>query len=58
MGWVRAQPSWDVVLSPRDVEMSGSLSNELGCRLAEDNVQVVDQSDIVRLCTRPGDLLR
>ena len=46
-----------ITLSPRGKEMSKTIAEKFNCTIATDNQQVVDQSDIILLATRPDDAI-
>lgn len=56
-GWMRADPSLEIVLGPRNREIVRELSDAFGLDIAANNATVVKRSDIVVLATRPADLL-
>jgi len=56
-GLMRGDIPPDIILSPRGAENAKRLSERYGLEIAADNAQVVEQSDIVLLATRPMDLL-
>jgi pyrroline-5-carboxylate reductase len=54
-GIVRASPSTELVLSPRNRMTSGRLAERYGATVAASNQAVVDAADLVVVATRPGD---
>lgn len=55
-GLYRDGQNADVVLSPRGRAKSSALAGRYGCRIAQDNQEVVDLSDLVVLAVRPADV--
>lgn len=56
-GLMRNETPPKIILSPRGEENAKRLSERHGLSIADSNAQVVEQSDIVLLATRPTDLL-
>lgn len=56
-GLMRSQTPPRIILSPRGTENAKRLSRQYGLSIATTNAEVVEQSDVVLLATRPMDLL-
>lgn len=49
-------PASNILLSPRNHDKSKELSERYGCKIASDNQQVIDQSDVIFISVKPNDL--
>jgi len=56
-GFFRASPDRTIILSPRGKEMSQQLAQKFHCKIATDNQNVIDRSDIIILSIKPIDLM-
>ena len=55
-GFCAATGKTEITLSPRGKEMSLSLANKFNCKIATDNQDVIDRSDVIILSIKPNDL--
>ena len=56
-GYARAGLAQDLIVSPRGREKASLLRATYGIRVADDNADVVRNSDVVIIATRPGDVI-
>ena len=55
-GLRRAGDNRNIILSPRNAEQASKVAKEFDCEIAENNQQVIDQSDLILLAVRPFQL--